>query len=135
VEDQDDQSTAIAAAFRDEFAHWGLTLPSEPAVSGTIHRSGWTVNYRFMTEGEERCLYYFASHRMTNDRLVRIGANGESRTIDSCQEFYLAEDPDAKRKYFEHNRLFYDRVRALGLSEPMSAHTHINAYLRSGGGD
>ena len=48
-----------------------------------------TASYRFQhyrylrEEGEER-LYYFASHRMTNDCLVCIYPDGRSETVDEC---------------------------------------------------
>lgn len=90
------------------------------------------MNYRYLREAGEERLYYFASHRMTNDSLVRIYPDGRSETVDACQEFYVTGDEEAKRSYFATNRGFYDRVRELGLFEPATAMTRINAFLRSG---
>jgi hypothetical protein len=123
---------AVAHAFAEQFANWGLRLPEHRQASGTITGGGWVVNYRYMREEGEERLYYFASHRMTNDSLFCVHADGRSETVDECQEFYVVGEEEARRSYFATNRRFYDRVRELGLFEPAAVATRINALLRSG---
>jgi hypothetical protein len=52
---------------------------------------------------------------MTNDTLNRIYSDGQSELVDYCQEFYLADDPNAEKEFYEHNRRFYHRVEENGL--------------------
>jgi hypothetical protein len=109
---------AVKQKFDEIYRKWDLTLSLEDIEqgrSGSIHKNGWTINYRFGKENNTAYIEYFASHRMTNDTLNRIYADGRSECIDYCQEFYRAEDENAEKEYFEHNKNFYARVKGLGL--------------------
>ncbi len=78
----------LAATFRKQFSHWGISLPEQDAQNrspGVIHQAGWTIRYHFGVEDGRQYLEYFAGHRMTNDRLVRICEDGSSETLDACQ--------------------------------------------------
>jgi hypothetical protein len=111
-------SQAFSQAFNEKFKRWGIQLPTESLEArkaGSLHRSGWMINYRFSTWEGRECLEYFASHRMTNDTLNRINADGSQELVGYCQEFFLADSPEAEREYYEHNRSFYAQVRAMGL--------------------
>ena len=108
----------VKQVFEQKYAAWNLIFPIEPlqvAAHSTINNQGWTINFRYVLEGAEYCLEYFASHRMTNDTLNQIYADGREEVIGYCQEFYLADDPQAEQGYFEHNRKFYEDVRQRGL--------------------
>ena len=108
----------IKSAFDQRFKRWGLTLSEEIVdqhQSGTIQQGGWTINFHFvMTEGQGY-LEYFASHRMTNDTLNRIYADGRYELVDACQEFHLVNDKTNEHAYIEQNRNFYANVKSLGL--------------------
>jgi hypothetical protein len=52
---------------------------------------------------------------MTNDTLNRIYADGRQELVGYCQEFFLANDEQAERAYYEHNRRFYEEVKRRGL--------------------
>jgi hypothetical protein len=89
----------LADAFRKQFSHWGISLPELDVRNrspGVIHQGGWTIRYHFGVEDGREYLEYFAGHRMTNDRLVRICEDGSSETLDACQEFYSPQDPDGE---------------------------------------
>lgn len=108
----------IKAAFDRRFAHWDITLPAGSLAErrpGSIVKAGWTINYQFGTADGMDCLDYFASHRMTNDTLNRIYADGREELLGECQEFYKANDPRAQQAYLEHNRSFYAEVKRRGL--------------------
>jgi len=108
----------LAATFRKQFSHWHISLPEqdqEIRTAGSIQQAGWTIRYHFGVEDGRECLEYFAGHRMTNDRLVRIYADGSSETLDACQEFYSPQDPDGETNMIRHNREFYRKVKELGL--------------------
>ena len=108
----------IKVIFEQRFANWEITLPErdlEQSLPGSIRKGGWTINYRFDTSEGEEYIEYYASHRMTNDTLNRIYADGKYEMVDSCQEFLLANNPEAEQAYIDHNRQFYTKVKALGL--------------------
>jgi hypothetical protein len=102
--------------FGESFARWSIELPPRAAGDrGSIAKAGWSINYRYLTENGEERLYVFASHRMTNDRLLRIDRSGDVELVDACREFYSVNEPGAEQEYFEANRRFYEQVEALGL--------------------
>jgi hypothetical protein len=108
----------IKQTFDRKYAAWSLVLP-EASLSarspGSINKNGWTVNYRYGSEGGQDHLEYFASHRMTNDTLNRIYDDGREEVLGYCQEFHLADNEQAEQAYYEHNRKFYEDVKKRGL--------------------
>ena len=113
------QMHKIKEVFDEHFQHWQITLPVEDLLSrnrGSIKRNGWTINYLFSGERGKEYIEYFASHRMTNDTLNRIYADGTTELVGFCQEFFLANDKKAEQDYLEHNRKFYAEVEEKGLS-------------------
>jgi hypothetical protein len=108
----------IQQIFNHNYAAWDITFPSESLnnrLSGSIVKNGWTINFQFGTEEGIDYLEYFASHRMTNDTLNRIFADGRKEILGYCQEFYEADNERAEREYLEHNRKFYEEVKRRGL--------------------
>lgn len=108
----------LTAAFAKYFSHWHIVLPAqdvENRAAGVIRQAGWTIRYHFGSQDEREYVEFFASHRMTNDRLERIYEDGTSETLGVSQEFYSPEDPDGETNLIVHNRDFYNRVKDLGL--------------------
>lgn len=108
----------LAATFRGHFSQWDTTLPAqhvENRAAGSIHQAGWTIRCHFGIQDGREYLEYFASHRMTNDRLERIYEDGTSETLDVCREFYSPQDPEGETKLIVHDREFYKKVKDLGL--------------------
>jgi hypothetical protein len=108
----------IKQVFDKKYAAWGIALPDESLkdqARGSVSYNGWTINYQFGTEHGQRYLEYFASHRMTNDTLNRIYADGREEVLGYCQEFYLAGNPKAEQDSIAHNRGFYEIVKSKGL--------------------
>ena len=103
--------------FNNPFFAWDIVLPEESLLEirlGSIVGSGGKINYQF---GDSDGIFYvelFASHRMTNDTLNRIYADGREELVGYCQEFYLANNEEAKQEYFQHNREFYEDVKRGG---------------------
>ena len=112
----EDSAEGFARAFRERYAQWSIELPPRSASDrGTIVKSRWTINYRYVVEAGEEVLYVFATHRLTNDELFRFMANGDAQLVGTSVGFYRADVPGAREEYHEANRRFYDRVKALGL--------------------
>lgn len=66
----------IESRFNDEFSPWDIRLPARDMKlqrRGRILDAGWAIWYLFGTDEKGEYLDYYASHRMTNDRHVRIG--------------------------------------------------------------
>jgi len=87
----------IELRFNDAFALWDIRLPREDIAQrrrGKIIKAGWAIWYLFGSNVKHEYLDYYASHRMTNDRHVRIYANGHCEELQTIQAFRRAsEDP------------------------------------------
>ena len=111
----------IEAAFARYFDNWDIQLPQDAAIErqpGKIVAKGWSIRYVF---GEDY-LDYFAEHRMTNPRHVRIHSDGRIEHLEAPMEFYAVPgdaDEEARLKareaYYEANRRIYSNLRAKGL--------------------
>jgi hypothetical protein len=109
---------AIKRIFDRRFSAWDITLPAEDLAAlrrGSIRQNGWAINYQFGQAEGASYLEYFASHRMTNDSLNRIYADGREELVDYCQEFFLADSEQAEQAYYQHNRRFYEEVKRRGF--------------------
>ena len=113
-----DAQPAIRAAFAEQFAYWGIELPLEPPPSGergALYQGGWTIYYHFGEADDRPYLEYYASHRMTNETLCRIYADGRFEQVAQIWEFYPADDEAARQQVHDNNTRFYERVKELGL--------------------
>ena len=61
---------------------------------GRLSASGWTIHYLFGTDEQGDYLDFYAQHRMTNDRHVRIRATGETEMLPAILDA-VAFPPDA----------------------------------------
>ncbi len=110
----------IAEVFNQTFAHWQITLPADSIKSrqrGEIRAEGWTIRYLFGEDENGEYLDYYASHRMTNDRHVRIYASGSVEQLEAIQEFMIfpagstkEQEKDIERKYFEENQRIHSEL-------------------------
>jgi hypothetical protein len=69
----------IESRFAAYFANWNLRLPRNAAAleePGTVADDGWVVRYVFGSHSGEPYLEFCATHRMTDDRRVRIWGPG-----------------------------------------------------------
>lgn len=77
--------------FAGYFANWSIRLP-EGAVQleepGVIQQDGWTIRYVFDNDAEGSYLEFYATHRMTNDRRVRIYSSGETKDLEALETMY-----------------------------------------------
>lgn len=115
----------ITKVFAEYFENWNITLPSEAVekrVLGKIQSRGWTIQYQFGSNDSGEFLDFYASHRMTNDRHVRIYETGEVEYLPAFQDFmvYPANaSEDQKRQieaeYHEHNRTVDEELRRKGF--------------------
>ena len=89
--------------------------------AGRILKDGWTIWYLFGSDGSTEYLDYYAMHRMTNDRHVRIYPDGKIEVLEAMSSFYIVpNDPeDAAKKeadFFAHNRAVAKMLYEKGFS-------------------
>ena len=140
-----DNREKLRQRFNRAFAHWEIELPVDamsPGVVWLIVQQGWTIWTRFdigAEDGRER-LDYYAMHRMTNDRHVRIYADGEEENLPAMtggcvisQGVTAAEREEARDKYFTSNQAVEKLLEEKGFVMTDQAHGSalINRYLRT----
>ena len=102
----------IAEYFNQNFSNWRIVLPAKSVKSrtrGKIVEAGWAIWYLFNSDERGEYLDYYASHRMTNDRHVRVYADGFSETLPVISEFRVCskdskEDAKREAKFFAKNQ-------------------------------
>lgn len=132
----------IESAFNQVFSHWEIRLPPdavEQRKHGQIVQAGWAIWYLFGSDEKGEYLDYYASHRMTNDRHVRLYASGEREALPAVRDLRLRsddseEDARLKAEYLDHNREVHRILEEKGFgytgAEPASV--PINRLLRMG---
>ena len=136
----------IEKAFNQEFANFDIRLPTGAIAArqgGRIVREGWTIWYLFGSDGEAEYLDYYASHRMTNDRHVRLYADGRHELLETMQEFYKVdpEDPQktaqAEADLIAHNKAVRRMLdeKGFGLKGDEHGSVLVNHWLLTGADD
>lgn len=115
----------IKLRFAEAFSLWGISLSEESIVErrrGEIVRAGWAISYLFGCDEKGEYLDYYASHRMTNDRHVRIHADGTSQGLPAILDLRAgSENPDEdarlRQEYFAKNRAVAEMLRNKGFGQ------------------
>ncbi len=113
----------IKSQFDSDFSSPEVFLPIEALATrsrGKIVKSGWAIWYLFGSDDKGEYLDYYASHRMTNDRHVRIYASGERAELPAVSLFRPgSEDPDEdarlQAEYFAENQRVDELLQAKGF--------------------
>ena len=104
----------IEEAFTKSFANWDIRLPEsaiDARARGRIVEKGWTIWYVWGSDGDGEHLDYYASHRMTNDRHVRLHSDGRRENLETVQEHYVSPKDPAKAEQAKAD--FHARNRAV----------------------
>jgi hypothetical protein len=135
---------SIEERFNRTFAHWGIALRPEDVDArrrGKIVGGGWAIWYLFGEDDRGRYLDYYASHRMTDDRHLRLREEGPAEHLPTIQTFRIGskdpeEDARLKAEYFEHNHRVGRMLKekGFGVAGDESLSVRINRHLRLGGG-
>ncbi len=135
---------SIEERFNRTFAPWRIVLPPQDVEArrrGKIVGGGWAVWYLFGEDERGVYLDYYASHRMTDDRHVRLREDGPPERLPAVRTFRIVsrdpeEDARLEAEYLEHNRRVGQMLREKGFGvagdEPEGV--QINRHLRLGGG-
>jgi hypothetical protein len=131
----------LAKRFNDVFSPWDIRLPEEDVTNrrrGKIVEAGWTIWYLFSSDARGEYLDYYASHRMTTDRHVRVYANGDEEHLPAIQSMRMVsrdseEDARLEAEYFARNqrvsRLLEEKRFGIAGDEPTL--TQVNRYLHT----
>ena len=89
---------------------------------GEINEAGRTIQFLFGTDDKGEFLDYYATHRMTNDRHVRIYADGETVDLPTVSDMIVypkgSTPEDEKRieaDYYAENRRVAELLKAKGF--------------------
>ena len=135
-----DDRQILRQHFAREFAEWEIALTDEflAAEDGTVWiivQRGWTIWALFgVDEGGRVYLDYYAMHRMTNDRHVRIFADGTGEGLPVMSEgFRYPGDATAEQKAEAEARFYaYTQEVARLLEEKgfvMTDQAHMSAQV------
>jgi hypothetical protein len=113
----------IKLLFAEEFAMSDICLAEDDVVDrrrGKIDKGGWEISYLFGSDEKGEYLDYYASHRMTNDRHVRIYADGRREDLAALQDFRRAsqdpeEDERLQEEFYAENRRVLDMLKEKAL--------------------
>ncbi len=138
-ESQEQERATLRGMFNQSFAHWEIEIPAgaEPCDrAGRIVERGWAIWFRFGADDAGEFLDYYASHRMTDDRHVRLRPSGAHESLPALCTMRLAsqnpaEDARLHAESIEANRRTEELLRQKGFSlsgaEPILI--QLNRYL------
>ncbi len=115
----------IEKAFADYFKPWSPVLPEAVTAEeepGVFVGQGWHIRYVFGSDEQGEYLDFLGSHRMTNQRHVRLRAGGEVEGLPTIREMFVyggtEEDRQrAEAEYFAYNRQVGEMLREKGLMD------------------
>ena len=115
-----DGQRRIAASFNDYFDTFGISIAPQDVVIGnrrTIrHDSGWVITYRVdPDEAGAVSLEFYATHRRTNDRHVRITADGQGEYLEALRDFVILNSDNAVDESGASNASLEVRLSERGL--------------------
>lgn len=131
----------IEMIFRQDFEHWEICLPSlniSQRKRGQINESGWSIKYLFGKDEKGEYLDYYASHRMTDDRHIRIYNDGKTTslpTIGSCH--FVSENPEEnariEKEFYSKNQRVEKMLeeKGFGIQGNEPGGVQINNFLRT----
>lgn len=129
-----DRSAGIDGRFAEYFANSGIRLPAgavELEELGIIQEDGWTIRYVFGNDAGGSYLEFYATHRMTNDRRVRIYGSGETKGLEALETMhrYDPKIPGDKERAARENRRRNTRITKELEAHGLYPDSSINAYL------
>lgn len=104
----------VRQQFNRAFEHWAIELPTKAIPFGKVWhvaQEGWVIWARFDINAKDgrKHLDYYAMHRMTDDRHLRLYADGEVESLPTISMWRPAgateeEDKVLRDEFFARNR-------------------------------
>lgn len=125
----------VLETFNNRFDHWEITLPEEDIkkrLNGYIQQSGWLIQYCFGKDERGEYLDYYAAHRMTDDKHVRIYTDGQVEDLPALSSIRLIskdpmEDKRLEDEYYQKNQQVTRMLAEKGFDK-----FTINMFLHAG---
>lgn len=112
----------ITTGFKEYFEGYDLELPEPIPPKGNIEKGGWQVTYILGKDDDDLPYFdFFAEHRMTSPRHVRILHDGSFLSLESYQENYSydsnveGDEERAMKAMKEHNDRVSEILKAKGF--------------------
>lgn len=110
----------IAQAFNEYFATFGIRLDPDDMVPGSRRTirdpSGWAITFRVDHDADGRpVLEFYATHRRTNDRHVRIDADGNGEHLEALSEIMFVSSDEAAEVFDDRNEVIARHLQERGL--------------------
>lgn len=106
----------IRSRFARYFAHWGIELPERAVAErkrGELLQAGWSVRWLLGSDDKGEYLDFYARHRMTNDRHLRLHENGEVTGLEALWDPLVPVGKEAE--YYARNRRVGRMLKAKGF--------------------
>jgi hypothetical protein len=131
----------IVDGFNAYFRKFGIRIPAADVMvggHGRIAKRGWLIAYRIDPDDAGKpSLEFYATHRMTDDRHLRIRADGDFERLRTIHGGYgykpevPGSEEAARDAYLRHNREVVKELLGRGLYP----HGDINAFLATDGAE
>lgn len=136
---------SLRQIFNRDFGNWDIELPDEALTKDDVWlivQRGWTIWTRFDSSDEDQREYldYYAIHRMTNDRHVRLYSNGDVKALPTMSQGYVIpngaskeEQEELEAKYTAYNQSVEELLNEKGFLMTDQAHpsAQINRWLQT----
>ena len=112
----------------------------QPGLVWLVVQGGWTIWTVLGEEDGQEYLDYYAMHRMTDDRHMRLYADGEEVDLPAISGMYATpqnatkeEEAEASAKHFERNQAVEKMLDAKGFVMTDQAHGSaiVNRHLQT----
>ena len=135
-----DAREPLRQEFNRTFKTWEIELPDDAMESGVVWmivQRGWTIWTLFGFEGARQFLDYYAMHRMTNDRHIRLYGDGLTAGLPAMEDMHTVlqggpeKEAEAKAKFIERNQAVQRLLDDKGFVMTDQAHgsAKVNRYL------
>jgi len=112
----------IKKVFDEYFSNWKIELPEKnlnERLNGYLNKSRWVIQYCFGIENGMEYLDFYATHRATSDRHVRIYENGKTVKLPRMRAFYTDDSEEYNKKVMKllNDKGFYKFTINMALQE------------------
>ena len=112
--------------FNEYFANWSIELSDDVVLDleeGKIIQivaAGWTIKVLFDEDNQGKYMDFYAGHRMTNDRHVRVRSDGSTKGLPTLSEMRLCsrdpeEDERLEQEFQASNRKVMNSLEEKGF--------------------
>ena len=125
--------------FNEYFANWNIELSDDAVLDldkGKIIQivaAGWTIKVLFGEDVQGKYMDFYAGHRMTNDRHVRVRGDGSTKWLPTLSEMRLSshdseEDERLEQEFRDANLQVMNLLEKKGFG--IRGHEHPSFLIQ-----